>query len=316
MKTVIALCTTLVLAIIGGLGYLLLGPNSPLQQAGPVSSVSSASSSEASSASSASNPGQLSKRKAPETVADLIETIHYEISKNPDTVGWLSVPDTDIENSVVQSHDNLYYLRRTEREEPDIYGCYFADYECSFGGRDKLSPNTVIYGHSDLKDNPDGLRFSQLFKFTDDVFARRHPTLSFSTVKEPMDWEIFAVFYTDTSFGYNQVRLSEEEVEALIAGARRKSIYQYDTEVTAQDKLLTLSTCTVKYGERSDQRFVVMAKLLPAGAALPKEAALTVNENPEQPAFMGGQGSVQQASASEEAEADADADADADAAAA
>lgn len=303
MKKIIALCSMLALAVIGGLGYLLLGPHSPLQQAGPASSASSASSSSAatsSASSTVSNPGQLSKRKPPETVADLIETIHYEISKNPDTVGWLSVPDTDIENSVVQSHDNLYYLRRTERGEPDVYGCYFADYECSFGARDNLSPNTVIYGHSDLKDNPDGLRFSQLFKFTDDTFARRHPTLSFSTVEEPMNWEIFAVFYADTSFAYNQVRLSEEGREALIAEARRKSIYHYDTEVTAQDKLITLSTCTVKYGERSDQRFVVMAKLLPADAALPREAALTVNENPEPPAFMGGQAGVQQASAAGE----------------
>ena len=136
-------------------------------------------------------------------------------------------------------------------------------------------------------------RFSQLFKFADESFARRHPTFSFSTVYEPMNWEIFAVFYADTSFAYNQARLSEEELEVLIAEARRKSIYQYDTEVSGTDKIITLSTCTVKYGSRNDQRFVVMAKLLPADAQLAKEAALSANPNPEQPAFMGGEAAAQ-----------------------
>lgn len=287
MKKILAVCAALFLAVAGGIAYLLLGPSGLLQEQQPASPVSAASSApqESSSSEASSNPGQLSKRKAPATVADLLETIHYEISQNPDTVGWLSVPDTDIENSVVQSHDNHYYLRRTERKTEDIYGCYFADYECSFGPRDELSANTVIYGHSDLKDNPDGLRFSQLFKFTDETFARRHPTLSFSTVYEAMDWEIFAVFYADTSFAYNQAKLSDEKMEALIAEARRKSIYQYETEVSAADKVITLSTCTVKYGDRKDQRFVVMAKLLDADAPVPKEAALSVNPNPEPPAF-------------------------------
>lgn len=292
MKKVLALCAVLFVAVAGAITYLLLGPSGLLQETAASSvKASSASEEKSSSSEAASNPGQLSKRKAPETVADLLETIHYEASQNPDTVGWLSIPDTDIENSVVQSHDNLYYLRRTERKTEDIYGCYFADYECSFGARDELSSNTVIYGHSDLKDNPDGLRFSQLFKFTDELFARRHPAISFSTAYEPMDWEIFAVFYADTTFAYNQVRLSEEEMEALIAEARRKSIYQYETEVSAADKIITLSTCTVKYGSRSDQRFVVMAKLLPAGEQPPKEAALTANPSPEPPAFAAVQSS-------------------------
>lgn len=287
MKKLLAVLAVLVVAA-GVITYLALGTDLFARPEQAVSAASSESSEAASSSSASSAPGQLAKRKAPATVADLLETIQYEKGQNPDTVGWLSIPDTDVENSVVQSHDNHYYLRRTERRVSDIYGCYFADYECSFGPRDELSANTVIYGHSDLKDNPDGPRFSQLFKFTEESFARSHPILSFSTVYEPMDWEIFAVFYADTSFAYNRVDFSEEEREALIAEARRKSIYHYETEVSAEDKLITLSTCTVKYGERTDQRFVVMAKLIPAGAETPKEAALALNPNPEPPAFAAG----------------------------
>ena len=64
-----------------------------------------------------------------------------------------------------------------EDGESDIYGCYFLDVECALGrGSDFLS-NTVVYGHSDLKDNPDGPRFSQLFRFVDDDFAAENKYL-------------------------------------------------------------------------------------------------------------------------------------------
>ncbi len=219
------------------------------------------------------------------TPADVLDAIGYEITQNSDTVGWLYIPDTTINNSVVQSHNNTVYLRQTERKQPDIYGCYYADYTCNFGPREKLSANTVVYGHSDLKDNPDGLRFSQLFKFTDADFAKKHPVIYFSTPEEYMEWQIFAVYYTDTGLDYISTDLDGPSRAALAQQAKDRSIYQYDVAVGESDQFLTLSTCSIKYGaQEKDQRFVIMAKLLPAGE-IPKTVSLTVNQNPVQPKF-------------------------------
>ena len=44
-------------------------------------------------------------------------------------------------------------------------------------------------------------------------------------------------------------------------------------DVTGEDKILTLSTCSYKYDKRNDVRFVVMAKLLDEGEALQKNGA-------------------------------------------
>lgn len=281
---VFAIAAALLLAAgIGGGCSILEEPAAVPSQ--PSSSASEGASS-SSSSSSASSQGQLGKMKPIETVADTQEAIAHEKKMNQDTVGWLRIPDTNISNSVVQSHDNLYYLRLTERKQPDTFGCYFADYECSFGARDRLSPNTVIYGHSDLKDTPDGLRFSQLFQFTDEEFARKHPYIYFSTIEDYMVWEIFAVFYTDTGMKLNSVKLDAAGLGALAQEAKSKSIYQYDTTVSGEDKILTLSTCTVKYGARKDQRFVVMAKLLPKDTEESSVASLSVNPNPVQPDFQ------------------------------
>ncbi len=219
------------------------------------------------------------------TPADMLDAIGYEITQNTDTVGWLYIPDTTINNSVVQSHNNTVYLRQTERKKPDTYGCYYADFTCNFGARDKLSANTVIYGHSDLKDNPDGQRFSQLFKFTDEVFAANHPVIYFSTAEEYMAWQIFAVYYTDTDLDYISTDLDGPSRTALAQQAKDRSIYQYRVTTGETDQFLTLSTCSVKYGaQEKGQRFVVMAKLLPAGE-IPETVSLTVNQNPVQPKF-------------------------------
>ena len=48
----------------------------------------------------------------------------------------------------------------------------------------------------------------------------------------------------------------------IITEARDRSEYDYDVTVSGTDKILTLSTCSYKYGRRKDVRFVVMAKLL------------------------------------------------------
>lgn len=257
-----------------------MAPSSSSEAEAPVSS-------EASSSETSSTSNQLARRKTPNTAADVYKAIAYEQEKNPDALGWLMIPGMSIDDPVVQAHDNLYYLRRTDRGAEDIYGCYFADAECSLTPNGELSRNTVIYGHSDLQDNPDGPKFSQLFRLTDQTFAEETPCIYFSTAGRYMAWEIFAVFYTDLDdLNYTAVQgVDDAQLAGIIAGARERSIYQYNVDIAETgEHILTLSTCTVKYGSRSDQRFVVMARLLPDGEE-PQRAELTVNPNPVQPQF-------------------------------
>lgn len=219
---------------------------------------------------------QIDTRKKGDTPADIQSSLDYEIRQNRDTVGWLLVPGTQINDSVLQSHDNAYYLRRDERRNNAIYGCYFADHECSIGEREELSPNTIIYGHSDLKDNPDGQRFSQLFRFTDPDFAKKHPVIQFSTPGSIMNWEIFSVCYTDLEFDFFHPD-PKAGIEQIAQEAMEKSLYDYGVSVGPNDHIITLSTCTIKYGANdTNHRFLVMAKLLPEDAPVPQEAALEV----------------------------------------
>ncbi len=285
MKKFFSFLLVLVLvAALGGLGYAayVLLSEEGLGEAAQANASSSQGGKGSGTGFGSASINQKKEEEKP-SGADILSSIAYEKEQNRDTVGWLIVPGTDINNSVVQGFDNSYYLRRTERKEDDIYGCYFADYNNAFGTREELSTNTVIYGHSDLTDSPDGPKFSQLFRFTDQQFAKEHPVISFSTQEDLMDWQIVAVYYTDLNLDFTN---TEYDPAALAQEAAARSIWNYGVPVTSQDKLLSLVTCTVKYGaEEKDQRLVILAKLLPEGENSVKLDVLEANPNPQQPVF-------------------------------
>ena len=71
----------------------------------------------------------------------------------------------------------------------------------------------------------------------------------------------------------------------LLKKAQDLSFYNYDVEVSSNDKILTLSPCTYRMADDTklhypnDYRYVVMAKLLPADAVLEDTVSLTVTKN-------------------------------------
>ena len=106
-----------------------------------------------------------------------------------------------------------------------------------------------------------------------------------------MVWQIFAIFYTPITFDYINPDPADATYSSMLKKAQDLSFYDYDVEVTANDKILTLSTCTYRLADNTklhypnDYRYVIMAKLLPANAALEDSVSLTVTKNaPEKPA--------------------------------
>lgn len=213
--------------------------------------------------------------------------------ENSDTIGWLAVPASEIDDVIVwyPGDRNKYYLRRDFNKVPNTgplvtqYGTYFADYRCTFdGGAPGLARNTVIYGHS-MEDDPDGGGFSQLKKFLDEDYAKDTPYIYFSTTDEDMAWEVFAVFYSTINLSYNKPTEPDESFMEMIGECLARSIYNYDVEITAEDKILTLSTCCYNFTAAypNNYRYVVMARLVPPGKVLAEKASFTKNPSPKAP---------------------------------
>ncbi len=236
----------------------------------------------------------------PVKVVSRLEQIAAAFNANDDVVGWLNVPGLADVNSVVCQDKNSYSYNYRDALGKYIYNTYWIDgayysskYNTFEGGSAGLSKNTVIFGHSDLgstnldykADDATGPRFSQLFYFTDESFAKKTPYLFFSTADQDMVWEVFAVFYNDKAidgkaYWYIDTAPDDSSFEFLINTAKSRSLYTYNVPVTKSDKILTLSTCTVGWGlaTRENYRFVVMAKLVSdPKTAMKTEATFVAN---------------------------------------
>ncbi|MEG0178534.1 MAG: class B sortase [Oscillospiraceae bacterium] len=258
MKVLLSLLAVLLVAVIGFVGLTLYKKSAPP----PVSS-------------SVQQKIAVAAINGPSDPVKVPDALLQAIERNKDTIAWIQIPDTDINNSVVQAKDNLYYERRNEAQEYEVYGCYFADYECSLGEPSTLKPNTIIYGHSSPGDDPNGKRFSQLFRFTDIEFAKKHPCIFINTVDGRLAFEIFSIFYTDINFDYIQVNIKDDEMLKIANKGVELSIYDYPNKPVEGDKILTLSTCTEKFGTDGNHRFVIQAKLLKDGALEPDNMEIT-----------------------------------------
>jgi sortase B len=124
--------------------------------------------------------------------------------------------------------------------------------------------------------------FAQLTAYHYLNFARAYPYIYYSTAEQEMTWVIFAAFYTDISFYYNNPRPDAAFSAEIITGANARSRHIFGVDVNTSDKILTLSTCTRAYGSSDQQRFVVMARLLRPGET-PKAVDVTQNPNPVLP---------------------------------
>lgn len=219
-------------------------------------------------------------------------------NKNRDTVGWIKIPNTNIDYGVVKENYSGEYMNLDYNKNYYKNGdAIWADAWNTFGTRSELSKNTIIYGHNWTNysrpiqvGRASDKHFSQLAAYDYLTFAKKNPYISFSTLEEEMYWQIFAVFYVEVPDSYSgskdfyYIDESPDSLTAFANEAMSRSMYDFGVTVSENDKILTLSTCTRVYnkqalaaGRRKDQqRFVVMAKLMPKGATL---GPVTVTEN-------------------------------------
>ena len=184
---------------------------------------------------------------------------------NGDVIGWLQIPNTNIDYPVLQGYSLYTYM------SADIYGNY--DYNGSLWvdtDVHEYSNNTVIFGHNWTNytanpaiGRPGDVMFAQLTALQHDSFARQTPYFYYSTPSQDYVAQIFAAGYTTDLNFYLWTNTSASTLSNIISRGRSLSLHDYDVSVSSSDRIVTLSTCTRYYGNFENQRFIVMAKLVP-----------------------------------------------------
>ncbi len=173
--------------------------------------------------------------------------------KNSDTLGWISVNNTNVNYPFVQASDNDYYLKHAFDKSNNSAGWIFLDYR---NNKDFSDKNNILYGHA----RRDNSMFGSLRSvITKDWYSNKdNHIIKLSTETENTMWQIFSVYRIETESYYLTTTFSTNlEYERFLSTIKERSLYDFDVTLSRNDKILTLSTCS---GEHN--RIVVHAKLI------------------------------------------------------
>lgn len=177
-----------------------------------------------------------------ENPEDNINTYEKLKAINPEYTFWVEVENTNISYPVVQGNDNSYYLKKDFNKENNSAGTIFMDSLNNF----EVDSNTVLYGHN-MKNKT---MFNNVTLFKKKDFFNQNNKIKIKHDKEEKEYtyEVFSVYHSDNSFDYNMVKFGQGYTfEDFIDDIKEKSIYKKDIEITENDKIITLSTCSYEF---------------------------------------------------------------------
>lgn len=202
----------------------------------------------------------------------VLDSMTALLEQNPDTAGWLIVDDTRIDNVVLQTDNNDYYLDKDFYGNRNIAGQIYIDYRCVANDYNKnQSDNLIIYGHNQA----DQTMFGTLKKYKikkDNTknfdFYKEHPTFKFSNLYEEYTYKIIAMFVVEVEpyqtrdgvvfdyhnyINFGKTRTFDDFKENILARTAVNTGVDFDEN----DKFITLSTCS---NEFEPSRFVVIGR--------------------------------------------------------
>lgn len=168
-------------------------------------------------------------------------------------VGWIKIDGMKLDNPIMQTTNNEFYLSHDYKGEKARTGSIFLDYRNNPQFTDRHS---IIYGHV-LRN---GSMFGQLAQYANGDFAKEHKEITIELENETLYLQVFAAYETTTDFYYIETRFTDATMEQFITTIQNKSLISMDTTVTYEDQIVTLSTCTKSTDEK--ERFVVHAKIV------------------------------------------------------
>ncbi|MDO4996353.1 MAG: class B sortase [Bacilli bacterium] len=171
--------------------------------------------------------------------------------ENPETIGWIQVPNTNINYPVVQSIDNEYYLNHNFYKKYNLAGWPFLDYR----NTPNNDYNTIIYGHNRLDES----MFGTLKKLLKEDYHNTNKYIFFNTLTTMNTYEIFSVYTINANDFKANINFNDDsEYEDYLNNIKSQSTINLKSTVSAKDRIITLYTCS----DNTNDRTIVHAKLI------------------------------------------------------
>ncbi|MDR0783101.1 MAG: class B sortase [Propionibacteriaceae bacterium] len=148
---------------------------------------------------------------------------------NPDYIGWLRIPGTNIDYPVVQTTDNERYLTITFGGEENSSGTVFMDYRQTKGFNGQVA---ILYGHN----RRDGSMFAGLNLFHNPDYLAEHAVVTLTTL-DGMTARYKVISARNTTVDDAVFSLTTESPEVI-------GKYLDQLSLPPNSRLLILATCT------------------------------------------------------------------------
>jgi len=158
---------------------------------------------------------------------------------NPEVFGWLTVYGTHIDYPVTQGPDNMKYVNTNAEGQYSLSGAIFLDSNCE---QDFSGFPSILYGHHMEKN----AMFGEIGLFAEKNYfdARRYGMLYYGGQEHGL--EFFAFVHADAYDGavFKANIAGKDARQAYLDMLLRTAIYTRGIQVTADDRLVLLSTCS------------------------------------------------------------------------
>lgn len=152
---------------------------------------------------------------------------------NSDVVGWIEIPNTNINYPILQGKDNEYYLKKDIYKKYNSGGSIFLDYQNNPNFTDD---NTVIYGHN--------LHLGQMFSDLQKILKEELGTDILIKVyfkNQEKQYKVFSSYLSEPI--KNPINTNITDKKTFIEKIIKDSQIDFNIMPNEQDEILTLSTC-------------------------------------------------------------------------
>ena len=176
---------------------------------------------------------------------------------NPETIGWIKVGN--LADEPVVYRDNEFYLNHDFYQKKSSSGTVFVDVENTDLENDKY---VIVYGH-DLRD---GSKFGSLKEYLNIEQLKNNIVIEWSSLysSEAEKYVVFSVFDSsmlEENKNYFDLRRFDEidldGTKKFIEEIRERSLYDIPVDVTAEDQIMVLVTCSYKH---EDGRLLIFCR--------------------------------------------------------
>lgn len=191
----------------------------------------------------------LDSAKAEEMPAEDVPERFEELWKiNQDLIGWIKAGDA-VDGPVVYHGDNDYYMDHSFYQQGNTSGTIFADEK---NANWETDPYVILYGHN----MRNGTMFGKMNLYRQLDYLKENPIVEFDTIhsESANAYVPFAIFDAsvdadnDNFFYLRRFEDFEngdlENIQALISEVTERSMFAIPVEVTTEDRILVLVTCS------------------------------------------------------------------------